>query len=76
MDLPLEFVLERLHHCMRVLFYAAEEGVWQLEAVSTLHFKANSANLHRKLAAIDFFGVVMALAGSALLVVGRVFPGK
>lgn len=59
---------------MRVLLHAAEEGVRQLEAVSTLHFDKPPANIFRKLAAVDFFGVVLALAGSALLVVRSLHP--
>lgn len=76
MDLSSEPFLECIYHCMRVLLHATEEGVWQLEAVSTLHFDKPSANIVRKLAAIDFFGVVLALAGSALLVVRSLHPAS
>jgi len=75
MDLPPELVLERLHYWMRSLLYAAEEGVWKLEAVSNLSVVGSRADIDRKLAAIDFFGVVLALAGSTLLVLALTWAG-
>lgn len=75
MDLPLELVLERLHHGMRGLLHAAEEGVWKLEAVSNLSVVKIAADFDRKLAAIDFFGIIIALAGSTLLVLALTWAG-
>jgi hypothetical protein len=75
MDLSLELVHERLHHCVCILLHAAEEGVWKLEAVSDLSVAEGEADIDRKLAAIDFFGVVLALAGSTLLVLALTWAG-
>lgn len=75
MDFPLEPVFERLHYCMRILLHAAEEGVRELEAVSGLPYSKEPADITRKLLAIDFFGVVLALAGSTLLVLALTWAG-
>ncbi|KAL1656122.1 hypothetical protein SLS61_001194 [Didymella pomorum] len=75
MDLPPELVSERLHHWMRNLLHAAEEGERKLEAVSDLAVAESEANYDRKLVAIDFFGVVLALAGSTLLVLALTWAG-
>jgi phosphate/sulfate permease len=75
MDLPPELVSERPHHWMRNLLHAAEEGERKLEAVSDLAVAESEANYDRKLVAIDFFGVVLALAGSTLLVLALTWAG-
>lgn len=69
MDLSPEPVSQCLDHCLRVLLHAIEKGAWQLEAVSILFVVKQVTNIIRKLAAIDFFGVFLALSGSSLLVV-------
>jgi len=70
MDISSEFVRQRLHYCLRLFLHASEEGNRQLEAVSTSRTVEQSlTDTFSKLAAIDLFGVVLALSGSSLLVV-------
>jgi hypothetical protein len=68
-SLPLCFDCRMCH-----LLHAAEKGVRRLEAVSTRRLGEIFAHSARKVAAIDFFGAVLALAGSTLLVVCSLPP--
>jgi hypothetical protein len=69
MDLSTEPFPLYLDHGMCLSLHAAEEGARGLEAVSKRKFGPIVAHSGRKVAAIDFFGAFLALAGSTLIVV-------
>jgi hypothetical protein len=69
MDLPAEPFPLCFNRRMCLLLHAAKEGARELETVSTRMIGTMVAHSVRKVAAIDFFGAFLALAGSTLLVV-------
>jgi hypothetical protein len=75
MDLPPEPHLKCIYYGLRLLLHAVEEGEWRLEAVSVCNFVYLTTNKTRKVAAIDFFGAFLALAGSAMVVLALTWAG-
>lgn len=75
MDLSPESFPERVHNGLCFFLYAIKTREWELEEVispwhgASDHLLSCSKAAFRKLAAIDFFGAFLALAGSSLLVV-------
>jgi hypothetical protein len=75
MDLPLESLLKCFNNGLCYLLHAFEEGTGRLEKVTPRSSLQKILTRSSKLTAIDFFGTLLALTGSALLVLALTWAG-
>lgn len=78
MDLPHEHAPDRTHHIERGLLHATEEGGRRLESVGPISMTDTCPMLnayYRKLKAVDFIGIFLALAGTIVLMLGLTWGG-
>lgn len=79
-DIPAQYVSDAAHHGMCRILHATEEGRRRLEVVSqelgTGIIRKSKLIEIRKLKAVDFVGVLLALGGTSVFVLGLTWGGS